>query len=162
MISECFINNRDAYQTWGVILDSTALSALMSPPPMKPLTNNNSPLINGRQLLAAPELLRVDAREVLLPIALHAPMGDPTSNSLEELLSVPSTRSFSVRLNSFLHELQKGEIIFWTRHQKGVFYRFYYLSCQQFTQCNNKLAKFILKLYEPDPTNRKHPLSEGN
>lgn len=32
---ELYINNKDAYTTWGISMDTSSLSSLMTPPPMK-------------------------------------------------------------------------------------------------------------------------------
>lgn len=39
---ELFINGKDAYTTWGISMDDTALSALMTPAPNKEFIENKS------------------------------------------------------------------------------------------------------------------------
>ena len=72
---QLYINGKDAYLTWGIFLDETALSTLMTPAPNKEFISN-------------------------------------------------------------------------------VWYRCIYLSCTQFSQFIREMAKFSLKLNEPDPSDR--------
>lgn len=44
MIGELFINGRDAYSTWGISMDDTSLSALMTPAPNKEFILNSATL----------------------------------------------------------------------------------------------------------------------
>ncbi|MCC8155486.1 MAG: hypothetical protein LIP01_15665 [Tannerellaceae bacterium] len=82
----------------------------------------------------------IDERDVQLPLLL-------TARNEQEFLSF---------YNSFLAELQKGVIE--TQVICGeidITYYFIYISCQQFTQMNLRMAKYVLRLNEPNPTNRK-------
>ena len=58
------------------------------------------------------------------------------------------------RYGDFCEVLRGGVLEIQTKYQPGVYYRFIYLSCTQFSQFIGQLAKFSLKLSEPDPTNR--------
>ena len=42
MIGWCTIYGKDAFGSWGIVLDSTALSALMTPAPNKDFIENKS------------------------------------------------------------------------------------------------------------------------
>ena len=64
-----------------------------------------------------------------------------------------------MRYRAFTDELKKG-VIDLTLHvwEGGTFfketYHFVYLSCSQYSEFNGRLAKFVLKLNEPNPGNR--------
>ena len=51
MIGELFINGKDAYTTWGISMDDTSLSALMTPAPNKDLVENKSRLEHGKRVI---------------------------------------------------------------------------------------------------------------
>lgn len=133
----CTINGKDAFESWGIALHDTALSALMTPPPQKEFIENKSRLENGKRVLTSNP--KVDEREVSLRFNLFA------NTELE----------FFSKYESFCKELAKGQIRIHTRYQPSVYYNMIYLSCTQFTQYNRKGADFVLKLSEPNPANRE-------
>ena len=53
-----------------------------------------------------------------------------------------------------MNELRGGKVDVSTRYESGVVYHMFYLSCSTFAQYNGTLAKFSLKLNEPNPMNR--------
>lgn len=137
-----FINGKDAYTTWGITLDENALSALMTPAPLKDPIANKSRAAHGRDVLgfggATPYRPRVDEREFSIGINLTA----------------PNEAEFFRRYEAFCRELQGGRLDIRTKWQQGVTYRCLYVSCTQFAQFMRGMAKFSLRLNEPNPTNR--------
>lgn len=133
---DLYINGKDAYISWGISLDATGLSALMTPAPNKELVQNKSRLQSGKSVIAT--TARVDERNVNLMLNL-------TANNEEE---------FFTRYASFCQELATGVLEIRTRYQAEVVYRMNYVSCQQFSQLMRGIAKYSLRLNEPDPTNR--------
>lgn len=139
MRGECYINNKDAHDEWGLIFGETSLTALLTPAPVKGYVQNKSALIHGKQVLSGKENPpKIDERDLQLVFAIKA-------KNLTEFMS---------RYISFVSELEKGIIDLRTKYQPGVVYHLLYMSCQQFTQFNGRLAKFVLKLNEPNPKNR--------
>lgn len=139
MRGECYINNKDAHDEWGLILGETSFTALLTPAPVKGYVQNKSALIHGKQVLSGKENPpKIDERDLQLVFAIKA-------KNLTEFMS---------RYISFVSELEKGIIDLRTKYQPGVVYHLLYMSCQQFTQFNGRLAKFVLKLNEPNPKNR--------
>ncbi|WP_300701321.1 hypothetical protein [Bacteroides sp.] len=136
MTGELFINGKDAYTTWGISLDDTALSALMTPVPNKELIENKSRLEHGKRIV--PSNPKLDERALTLQINLIASDKD----------------IFFARYNSFCEELATGILDIKTKYQPGVVYHTIYLSCQQFSQFMQGIGKFVLKLNEPNPINR--------
>ena len=134
---ELYINEKDAYKTWGVSLEDGAMDSLMSPLSMKQDIVNESRLEHGKRHINIRP--KVDEREIALPMHLSA------RNKSEYL----------IRLAAFRKVLESGEeIVIRTSHETGVCYRCIYRSCTPFSAFLGGLAKFSLKLTEPDPTNR--------
>ncbi len=126
---------KDTFTTWGVSLSDGSLAGLMAFPPVKDRVTNESRLEHGKRVIN--ELPRKDSRELTLEMHMIA----------------PDFATFLTRLESFTALLAGGEVLLKTSFQPGVVYHLYYVSCTQFTQfCG--LAKFSLRLEEPNPDNR--------
>lgn len=137
MKGDVTINSYDAYARYGINLEDGAISTLMTPPPMKDFIENNSRLRHGKSVLA--KLPKYDSREITLPFHLIAKSKD----------------EFFKKYNLFCEEvLAKGRFELKTKFQTGVVYRLVYISCTQFSQYNQEMAVFALKVEEPDPTDR--------
>ncbi len=138
-IEELYINNKDAYKEWGISLKGTeGLSALMTPSPNKELPENKSRLTNGKTVIAGQSIVKVDERDISLPIQLTA----------------PNESAFFTRYASFCNELAEGRLDIKTKYQPNVVYHTDYISCQQFSQFMCGIASFTLRLNEPNPANR--------
>lgn len=133
---ELFINGKDAYATWGISMDDTALSALMTPAPNKEFIENKSRMRHGKSIIAVNP--NKDERDLTLQIHLTA--SDKTA--------------FFERYNSFCAELDTGVLEIRTIYQPDVVYRTIYISCSQFSEFAQGIGKFVLKLNEPNPKNR--------
>lgn len=131
-------------EKWGMTLAETSLTVLMTPAPLKSYITNTSALINGKQVLTSGcSLPKVDERDVSLVFALQA----------------SSLAQFLMRYNSFCNELKGGVIDLTVRVSEGnsymsTTYHLNYVSCSQFSEYNGRLGRFVLKLNEPNPTNR--------
>lgn len=136
MTGELYINGKDAYRTWGISMDTTALSELMTPPANKAFIENESRLTHGKQVVAA-----------------H-PVMDQRNFTLQINLTAPDEVRFFERYNAFCRELATGRLHISTRYQPGVVYKTIYVSCAQFSQFMRGIGKFSLKLNEPNPNDR--------
>ena len=136
MVGQLTINGKDAYSTWGITMDDTSLSALMTPAPIKEFTENKSRLNNGKQVLVRNP--RMDERNLILSINI-------TAKDRETFLS---------RYNSFCQELATGQLNIQTSLTGTITYRTIYKDCRQFEQFNGRIGKFALSLNEPNPANR--------
>lgn len=136
MRGDLFINGKDAYITWGICMDDSTLSALMTPSPNKQLIENKSRLEHGMRVIPANP--RIDERNLTLQINLVAPTSDV----------------FFTRYNSFCNELATGVLSIETKYQPGVVYKTTYQSCSQFSQFMQGIGKFTLKLTEYNPNDR--------
>ena len=136
MTGELFINGKDAYTTWGISMDNTSLSVLMTPAPVKEYIENKSRLEHGKRVIISS--VRLDERTLTLQFNLIA------SNQAQ----------FFARYDSFCQELATGKLDIKTKYQPTIVYRTIYISCQQFSQFMQGIGKFTLKLNEYNPSNR--------
>ena len=133
------INGKDAYTTWGIVFDSSAISSLMTPASMKSYIQNESRTEHGKRVVTNNQLAKVASRTINLSFSLCAKSED----------------DFFAKFASFCDEIQNtGEIKIVLSVQPTIAYKLLYLSCQQFTQYNNKLAKFSIRCEEPNPKDR--------
>lgn len=142
MTNLCRLNGLDAWLTWGVTLPQSSVDALWGFAPLKGYVTNESSLIDGVQVLCLDGYVpRVDKRELTLVFYLHA------KDRVE----------FNSRRDSLESELRGGRLTLWVADRPDCLFRLVYKSCSQFTQFNGRLAKFTLRLEEPNPNNRTIP-----
>lgn len=135
-LGDFYINNKDAYATWGISMDTSTLSSLMSPPPNKEFIENKSRLENGKRVIISNP--KIDERTITLTFSLSA----------------KTEEDFFLRYDNFCKELSTGILNIKTKHQPNVLYRTVYVSCNQFTQFMRGIAKFSIKIVEYNPMNR--------
>lgn len=136
MKDELFINGKDAYLTWGISMDDTSLSELMTPPSNKAFIENESRLQHGKRVVP------VD------------PKWDQRNLTLQINLTAATETQFLARYDGVCKELATGVLHIKTKYQPGVVYKTIYLSCGQFSQFMRGIGKFSLKLNEPNPNDR--------
>ncbi len=129
------INNKDAFDTYGVLLDYESLGGLMAPPPLKDAVENDAPLENGVQQSSV--MPKVNKRTLTLIFHLYA-------NSQEQALS---------RYNAFVQLLIstpfKLKVI-----RTNLTFHLVYKSSSSFVPWFDGVAKFTLSVVEPNPTKR--------
>lgn len=130
------INGIDAFVTYGMSLSDGGVSALMTPAPNKAYISNKSRLENGSRVINNNP--KVDERTVTLPFHIIA----------------PTKEIFFQRYEALCNVLAEGEIEIWSCYYPEKLFRMKYQSCTQFSEYSRQMAKFSLKLIEPDPTNR--------
>ena len=133
---ETFINGQDAFTTWGISLDSTALSALMAPPPMKDMIENKSATENGKSVIRSARM--IDERTLTLGFNIVG----------------SSQQDFLDKYRRFCSVLSGGSINIQTKYQPGVVYHLDYISCNQFGEYGMTMGKFSLRVLEANPANR--------
>lgn len=145
MKEKLIINGENADEKWGISLGEFSLSELMTPPANKAFIENESRLQHGKQILVANP--KVEARNLTLQLNLTA-----------------ATKSaFFDKYNLFCKEvLATGVLNIETGYQEGVVYKTIYVSCSQFSQFMQGIAKFSLKLIEPDPSDRMNKKPTSN
>lgn len=134
---ELYINGYDAWTTWGIFMDDSSISALMTPAATKDFPSNKSRLEDGTRYITSN--VRLKERDINLSLQLYA----------------ATREQFYERYAAFCSQvLATGLVNITTKYQDGVVYKCIYNSCSQYRQFMGKIAKFSLKLTEPDPTDR--------
>ena len=95
---EFYINGKDCYTTWGISMDTSSLSSLMTPSPLKEFIENKSRLEHGKRVLSSNP--KIDERNITLTFNL-------TAKTEEEFFS---------RYNNFCEELATGIINIKTKY----------------------------------------------
>ena len=129
----------DAYKEWGLSFSETSLSALMTPAPNKSNVENKSRLLNGKQVSTNMSLRKKDERDI----------------NIEMHITAANKTAFMQRYDrvcSYLFDYGRMEVI--NGYIPTKVYRLDYLNCSQFKQFMQQIAKFTLRVNEPDPTNR--------
>lgn len=140
---ELYINGTDAFVAWGVSLDSSALSALMTPAPLKDMIENKSALENGKRVIR--DKRKLDERTLTLGLNVTGKNGS----------------SFLYNYSRFCSDvLAKGSMDITTKYQSGVIYHLDYVSCNQFGEYGLEMGKYSLRVVEPNPANRSDNYSE--
>jgi len=142
MTNELFINGKDAYTEWGLFMDESSMSQLRTPPGMKDVVNNKSRLQHGAQYVKT-QPVKMDERSLALSVQFTA------KNETE----------FNTRYNAFVQELMTGWLNITTHHEPNVEYKMRYVSCNQYSEFMQGIAKFALKLVEVDPSDRELELN---
>lgn len=127
----------DAYEVYGMSLDQSGLSTLMTPASNKEYIKNTSRTEHGSRI--TPSSPKKSERSVTLSFNL-------TAKDEEQFMS---------RYAKICEEiLDGGYIEMKTSFQKDVVYKMFYESCTQFSQFRQAIGKFSLKLNEPNPKDR--------
>lgn len=120
----------DAYYEWGVSLEDGALDALMGFRPNKePVVNKNVTADGAYYVTGAGH---VDERTVSVPFHIVA----------------PNKADFILKRGWFYDAIKTGLITMKIAHPVEAEYQFYYVSCSQYTQYLDGMAKFMLTVYE--------------
>mgnify|MGYP001115761044 CR=1 FL=1 len=102
---ELFINNKDSYDNWGISMDTSSLSALMTPPPNKEFIENKSRLEHGKRVIAATP--KVDERSLTLTINL-------TAKNEDEFFEIATPMNTTSRIGHMLNNnSRKPSILLW-------------------------------------------------
>lgn len=136
---QLFINGVDAFDEWGISMDSSSLSALLTPSGKKEWITNEVRIEDGVRYLTAGYIPKETKRTLNLTI----------------ILTAPNAETFFSRYGAFCTDVLAGGILnIKTSFQPNVVYKCIYEQCSQFTQFRNQMAFFTLKLTEPNPTDR--------
>ena len=139
MKKQVYINGQDAYTTWGITLAHGAVDALMTPPPSKDVVTGAYRREHGTRWVDANHYM--DERDLTIEMHIH---GD----SYDDL---------HTKYLAFCEDVLQGvAVAIVTKWQPAVCYRLRYISCTSFSHVQG-LAKFALKLNEPDPSDRDLP-----
>lgn len=136
--SEVSINDLDARSEWGLVFNTALSDALLLPAATKSPIQSESRLEHGTRTIIPEGSVKLSKRDITLEIGITA----------------PNRATFLSRYEALIEEFQKGWLNIRTSLIPGKVFRCRYVSCTQFTNYNGRIAKFILKLEEPNPNNR--------
>lgn len=128
----------DCYKQWGVSLEKGALDALMTFRPNKEPVTNKNVTAQGAVYVAGGGL--VDDRTVSVPFHIVA----------------EDKADFLMKRAGFYEAIKgtptKNLLVFKIANPVDVIYSMYYISCSQYTQFLDGMAKFVLTMYEAGST----------
>lgn len=133
---ELFLNGKDAYLEYGLSMESSGLSTLMTPPPNKEYIENKSRQEHGKRVVVVNP--KVDERDLSLQVHMTAKTKEAFLSNYSKLCSLFS----------------EGKIEIKTSYEPDKVYRTNYVSCSQFAEYRMGMAKFTLRLNEPNPYDR--------
>lgn len=136
MMSALYINGIDAFKAYGVTLDVSALSALMTPSSKKEWITNEVRDENGTRYLST------------------TPMNKEREITINFQITAPNEQVFFQRYANLCAVFNNGIVDIITKYQPTIEYHCVYDSCSQFSQFRQRYALFTLKLIEPNPNNR--------
>ena len=138
MTGQLFINNKDAWTTWGVRMDEGFLSALDAPLSMKEYIENDSRLEHGKRMITASP--KVDSRDITLGFTITG-----TSES-----------DYRTKKAAFLAELQQGAFTVKVPALGTQVYKMVYTgkSISYGLSRNRQFGHFTMKATEPNPMDR--------
>lgn len=137
MEGQAYINGKDIWSTWRMILWKGTYEALLTPSSTKEFISNETRSSNGVIPSIPSDGLTQDKREVSFSVFI-----DGLSES-----------DYLARYKSFGEELIKGEITLKVP-RIGSVYRLVYKDCQKYGDFGIKRGKFTLRFIEPNPANR--------
>lgn len=138
----------DAFDEWGISFTDASLSRLVTPAPAKEAIENKSRLQHGKRVVRSPRYARKDERTVSLEMHLSAPSkAEFWRRYITFCEHCLDAGFFDIKHRDFTYSSEDGE-------DKPFIFRMTYVSCEEFSEFVQQLAKFTLTLSEPDPTNR--------
>ena len=138
MTGDLFINNKDAWTTWGVNMGNGFLDALDSFLPMKDYIENDSRLEHGKRMITTGA--KVDSREV----------------TLEFTITGSSETDYRTKKKAFQQELQAGAFTLKVPALGTQVYKMVYTgkSISYGLSRNRQFGHFTMKATEPNPMDR--------
>lgn len=134
MIGQLYINNKDAFATWGAYLEDGSENTLLLPASNKEYASNNARSQHGKQVFRnAP---RKDERDVIVYFCISASTKD----------------EFLQKYEAFVDELDAGMVTFKVSYLKKV-YKLDAVSYQELSYYEF-IGKFAVKFNEPNPKDR--------
>ena len=130
----------DVYEQWGVSFEEGALDALDAFRPNKEPIVNKNVTAHGASYVTGAGL--VDERTVSIPFHIVA----------------ENKADFILKRNGFYRAIKGGLIILHVESPEVATFQFYYISCNQYSQYLDGIAKFVLSMYE---TNRYDDDGDG-
>ena len=139
MTGQLFINNKDAWTTWGVRMGDGFLDALDAPLPMKDYIENESRLEHGKRMITSNA--KVDSREITLGFTITG----------------TSEGDYRTKKKAFQSELQTGAFTLKVPALGEEVYHLVYTgkNISYGLSLNRKFGHFTMKATEPNPMDRE-------
>ena len=139
MTGQLYINEKDAWTTWGVRMDDGFLDAIDAPLPMKDYIENESRLEHGKHMITMNA--KVDSREITLGFTIAG-----TSES-----------DYRAKKKSFQSELQSGAFTLKVPALGEEVYHLVYTgnSINYGLSLDRTFGHFTMKVTDPNPMNRE-------
>lgn len=134
MIGQLYINDKDAFASWGSFLEEGSENALLLPAPNKEYTSNKARSQHGKQV--SRRLPRKDERDIILYFCLSASNRD----------------EYIQKYEAFVDELDSGIVTMKVPSLKKV-YKLDAISYQELSFYDH-IGKIAVKFNEPNPKNR--------
>ena len=137
MTNDLYINGYDAYTEFGMSFEGRARVALLTPPALKDPIVNKSRVEHGTRYITG-NSPKVEERS--LDLAFH--------------IVAASEADFLYKYEGLCRELEGEELTLVTRQKPDTYYHLIYRSCTQYEEYNGTMAKFVLRVIEPNPKDR--------
>lgn len=136
MLGQLYINDKDAYQNWGAVIQVSSLSNLLQRGEQKPFTENEFRSIDGKQV--KPKNPRQDWRTFTVDISIKG-------NSMSDFLT---------KYESFFEELSTGLVSFRVPILGKTFKLIYKKNQKRMNETGDSFATYKITFEEPNPADR--------
>ena len=138
MKGQLFINNKDAYTTWGVSMGDNFIDNLEAPLSLKDYISNESRAEHGKRVITDSSLIKIASRDVTLQFHVCG----------------SSTEDYMAKKKAFQTELYSGVIDIKIPSRGTEVYHLLYQGKQVSFSQTSMEGKISAKFEEPNPTNR--------
>ena len=145
MTGQLFINDMDAYTTWGAVMDEGCFEELLKPTTPKPFVENDFRSIAGKQVL--PKNPQPQAREIKLYISLKC-------NNLSTYLTNYKAFFGELAAGLIVDEVATGKVKLYVPALSTTYKLIYNGSDIKMSNINKGFTSFLIYFTEPDPTDR--------
>lgn len=134
MIGQLYINNKDAFGTWGAFLENGSEAKFLNPPANKEYASNDARSQHGKQVFVNNP--RMSDRDITIVLGISASSRD----------------DFLTKYRGLVNELNSGLIEVKVMSLKEG----YKLTCISYTELSyyDRIGKLSVKFNEPNPNNR--------
>ena len=137
MTGDLYINEKDAWTTWGVSMGVGFLENLLTPPPLKEFVENKSRLQPGKEVIH------------------NSPMWDERDLNLSIRIEGTTQEEYLQRYAAFTSEFQKGLLVFRVPVIKSTYKLTYKGASKLSLNIGRTFSEITFKFNEPDPSDRK-------
>lgn len=137
MTGDLIINDKDAFDTWGVNMGDGFIDSIYAPNSLKGFVENKSRLEDGKRVI------------------INNPKIDERDITLTFVISGSSSLDYTQKYRSFKSEIEKGSVDIKVPVLGGEVYRLVFQKSTSFSlNLNRTASKLTCKFNEPNPANR--------